>query len=67
MLKDYLAQHNIKFEEKLVDRDDEAKEQMMKESGGFLGVPFVLLEKQGQKQTVVGFDKAKIDQILGLN
>lgn len=67
MLKDYLSQHSIAFKEKLVDQDDQAREQMMKESGGFLGVPFVLVEKNKQKETIVGFDKTKINQLLGLN
>lgn len=67
MLKKYLDEKSIKYEEKLVDQDDGAKEEMMKDSGGFLGVPFSVITKDdGAKETVVGFDKNKINEILGI-
>lgn len=67
MLKDYLKEKNISFIEKLVDQDEAAKNEMSSVSGGFLGVPFtVIVKDDGDKQTVVGFDKGKIDSILGL-
>jgi hypothetical protein len=41
---------------------------MAASSGGFLGVPFISITKDdGTKETVVGFDKGKIDSILGIN
>ena len=65
MLKDYLNGKGISFSEKLVDQDDAAKEEMMKDSGGFLGVPFsVVIKDDGSKKTVIGFDKNRIDEIL---
>lgn len=65
MLKDYLSEHNVSFEEKKVDSDDAAKREMMEASGGFLGVPFTLIVKEdGSRETVIGFDKNKINQIL---
>lgn len=67
MLKKYLTEKNISFTEKLVDQDDAAKNEMIKESGGFLGVPFVVVAKDdGSKETIVGFDKRKINSILGI-
>ena len=67
MLKDFLKENNISFEEKLVDQDDVAREQMIKESGGFLGVPYtVVLKDDGTKETIVGFDKENIRGVLGL-
>lgn len=67
MLKDYLKGKDISYVEKLVDQDDAAKEEMMKESGGFLGVPFSSITKDdGSKETVIGFDKGKLNQILGI-
>lgn len=67
MLKDFLTEKKISFLEKLVDQDESSKEEMIKESGGFLGVPFVVITKDnGEKQTVVGFDKGKLIPILGL-
>jgi len=68
MLKKYLDEKSIKYEEKLVDQDDAAKEEMMKESGGFLGIPFTVITKDGgAKETVVGFDKKRINDILQIN
>jgi glutaredoxin len=68
MLKKYLDEKNISYEEKLVDQDDAAKEEMMKDSGGFLGVPFSVITKDdGTKETVLGFDKNKINEVLGIN
>ena len=67
MLKDHLSQNNITFSEKLVDQDDSAREEMMKDSGGFLGVPFTVIVKDGgNKDTIIGFDKNKVNQVLGL-
>ena len=67
MLKDHLSQNNITFSEKLVDQDDSAREEMMKDSGGFLGVPFtVIVKDNGNKDTIIGFDKNKVNQVLGL-
>ena len=45
MLKDYLVSKNVLYDEKLVDMDDNAQKQMASVSGGFMGVPFVLIEK----------------------
>jgi len=68
MLKDYLREKSLSFTEKLVDLDETAKTEMAASSGGFLGVPFISITKDdGTKETVVGFDKGKIDSILGIN
>ena len=68
MLKSYLAEKNISFEEKMVDSDDAAREQMSKLSDGFLGVPFVIIDKgNSQIEKVIGFDKNRLNQILGIN
>ena len=67
MLKDYLQEKGVAFTEKIVDQDDAAKEEMVKESGGFLGVPFtVVVKEDGAKETIVGFDKEKVNTALGI-
>lgn len=67
MLKDYLGQKSIPFSEKLVDIDEAAKDEMMAASNGFLGVPFTIIVKDGGvKETIVGFDKGKLDSVLGI-
>lgn len=66
MLKDFFKENNLAYTEKLVDTDDAAKEEMMRESQGFLGVPFIVFVKDdGTKEHVIGFDKGKISSILG--
>lgn len=65
MLKDYLTGKSISFIEKSVDVDELAKEEMSKYSNGFLGVPFTLFSyEDGRMETVVGFDKTKIDSLI---
>ncbi len=67
MLKKYLTEKNISFTEKLIDQGDAARDEMARESGGFLGVPFVVIVKDdGSKEMVVGFDKGKLNSILGI-
>lgn len=67
MLKDYFTGKNIQYTEKLVDQDDAAREEMSKESNGFLGVPFTVITKDdGTKESIIGFDKGKLDTIFGV-
>jgi len=67
MLEDYLKASNVAYEEKVVDRDESARHEMMSESNGFLGVPFTVITKEdGGKDIVLGFDKTKLNKILGL-
>jgi glutaredoxin 3 len=65
MLKEYLNEKNVPYEEKRVDQDDAARDQMVQASGGFMGVPFsVVTLDNGEKENVVGFDKGKLDELL---
>jgi len=65
MLKDYLISKNVVFVEKLVDQDESARNEMVVESGGFLGVPFSVITKDdGTKETIIGFDKGKLEKVL---
>ncbi|OGM20262.1 hypothetical protein A2955_00250 [Candidatus Woesebacteria bacterium RIFCSPLOWO2_01_FULL_37_19] len=67
MLKDYLSEKNLTFKEKLVDQDDIARDEMASVSGGFLGVPFTLVIKEdGGKETIIGFDKNRVNEVLGI-
>lgn len=67
MLKDYLDENNILYEEKMVDSDEEARTQMANDSEGFMGVPFMVIEKEdGTKEKIIGFDREKINSIFGI-
>lgn len=65
MLKDYLTSKNMDYVEKIVDQDEIVKKEMETVSGGFLGVPFTVITRDdGSVETVIGFDKGKLEQIL---
>ncbi len=60
--KSYLRQHGIDFREVDVSKDEKAAQRMVARSGQ-MGVP--QLDIDGRM--VVGFDRARIDQLLGLS
>jgi glutaredoxin 3 len=66
MLKTYLKDKGFEYTEKLVDQDDSAREEMMGKSGGYLGVPFTVISKDGEEISIIGFDKAKVNETLGI-
>jgi len=64
MEKEYLDAKGIKYETVLVDQNKKAAEELMNLEGG-LGVPFTVFKKEnGDKETVLGFDKKEINRIL---
>lgn len=66
MLKSYLQSKNIAYEEKHADQDEAITKELYKESGQ-LGVPFTIISgDDGHEDRILGFDKSKIDQVLGL-
>ena len=58
-LKEFLKEHNIKFEELDVSQDEKAREEMIKKSGK-MEAPIIEIDGQ----IVVGFDKEKIIKLL---
>jgi glutaredoxin-like YruB-family protein len=60
-LKEFLKQHNIEFEEINVAEDEEGRKEMVEKSHQ-MGVP--VLDIDGE--IVVGFDKPKIVELLGI-
>lgn len=64
--KEYLDSRGIKYANVFVDQDAKAAEEMVKISGQ-MGVPFtVIVHEDGSKDTILGFDKEKINSSLGL-
>ena len=67
MEKEYLDSKSIQYEEILVDERPEEAQKMIAMSGQ-LGVPFTVIKKEGGwEEKILGFDKAKIDQILQIS
>lgn len=60
-LKEYLTEKNIAFQEVDVSQNEKELEKMVSISGQ-MGVPVVDIDGN----VIIGFDKEKIDQILGL-
>lgn len=67
MEKEYLDSKGVQYENIFVDQDDMAAEDLMKMEGQF-GVPFTVFTKEdGSSETLLGFDKAKLNEILGIS
>ena len=60
-VKNYLRQNKVRVKEIRVDRDPEAAKDLVKMTGQ-MSVPVLLIGRA----KVVGFDKEKIDRLLGL-
>ena len=59
--KEFFKEHNIEFQEFDVFTDAQAREEMIHKSGQ-LGVPVIDIAGQ----IVIGFDRSKIKQLLGI-
>ena len=67
MQKDYFSQKNVQYTEILVDENPEEAQKMI-EISGQMGVPFTVIDiEDGKRETILGFDKARLDQTLHLN
>ena len=66
MLKSYLQSKDIAYEEKHADQDQKVAEELYEKSGQ-LGVPFtIILKDDGAEEKIIGFDRVRVDQALGL-
>ena len=66
MQKDYLVSKNISFSEILVDEKPEEAQKMI-EISGQMGVPFTVIDQDsGERVTILGFDRKRIDEALGI-
>ena len=61
LVKEFLSQHNVAYEEKNVAVDREARQEMLSATGRS-AVPTLKIGDE----VVVGFDRARISELLGL-
>lgn len=61
MAKEFFKENDVSFEEKDVAADEQARSEMVEKSGQ-LGVPLIDIDGN----LVVGFDKAKLSELLGI-
>ena len=67
MEKDYLDAKKIAYTQILVDENPEEAQKMI-EISGQMGVPFTVIDKEdGERVTILGFDRPRIDEALGLS
>ena len=62
MSKAFFKEHNIKSEEKDVSLSDQSRQEMLDKSGQ-MGVPVIAIDGT----IVVGFDKARLSELLHIN
>nr|WP_242943854.1 glutaredoxin family protein [Peptoclostridium litorale] len=58
MAKEYFDEKGIAYEEKSVSADSSARKELMKM--GYMSVPVIIIGEE----TIVGFDKQKIESLL---
>ena len=58
--KEYLKENNIEFVEKNVSKDPQARNELIEKKQ--MGVPVIMVDEE----MIVGFDKNKLDNALGL-
>ena len=63
LLKQYLDEKSINYEEIDVSQD-QAKAQEMVDKSGQQGVPVTIISKNNKEEIIVGFDKNKIDELI---
>lgn len=64
-VKDYLDAKKIKYSEIDIENNEKKAQEMVKKSGQ-MGVPVVIIQKNGKENIIVGFEKDEIDQLIGL-
>lgn len=60
MVKEFLSKKGVEFIDYDVKKDEEAREEMKKISGGALRVPVISV----CKEVMVGFDRGRLEQAL---
>jgi len=65
LAKDFLQEKGVEFTEIDVSVDQQ-KAQEMVEKTGQMGVPVIIINKDGQEEVLVGFDQVQLTNLLGL-
>ncbi len=66
MVKEFFDENKIEYTDINVAKNREAAEEMVKKTEQ-MSVPVIMIEKDGQEEIIIGFDKEKISEILGIN
>ena len=64
MLKSYLNDKGVEYDVKMADEDQAIAKELYEKSGQ-LGVPFTIFtDEDGNEEGVLGFDRARVDELL---
>jgi len=63
--KEFLQENKIEFKGIDVGEDQEAAKEMVEKSGQ-MGVPVTIIKKDDKEEVIIGFDKPKLEKILGI-
>lgn len=67
MEKEYLDSKGIQYENIFVDQQPDEAKRLIEESGQ-MGVPFTEITKEdGTVEKILGFDKNKLNEVLGIS
>lgn len=67
MLKNWLKENNVEFQDYLLDENPYAAQMMLQESDGSRGVPFTTIKKDdGEVVKVLGFDRPMLQRVIGV-
>jgi glutaredoxin len=64
MMREYLDDKGLVYDEKLIDQDEEALRELREISGGIIGSPYLLVEKDGREYKLVGFDRDQLNEVF---
>ena len=65
LAKQYFDENNVEYTEIDVSTD-EAKQKEMIDKSGQMGVPVIVIEKDGKEEVLVGFQKEKLAELLNI-
>lgn len=65
---DWLDKQGVTYENVVVDEAEDGMQKMMDATGGVIqGTPLTLIDQNGKKETVAGFDRGRLQSLLGLS
>jgi len=65
LAKQFFDENNVKYEEIDVSNDEAQQKEMISKSGQ-MGVPVIIIEKDGKEEILVGFQKDKLSELLNI-
>ncbi|MBN1779237.1 MAG: NrdH-redoxin [Candidatus Buchananbacteria bacterium] len=63
--KQYFSDNKVEYKEIDAAADINAAKEMVEKTGQ-MGVPVIIVEKDGQENIIIGFDKPKLASLLGI-